>query len=143
MSETGLQKRIAGEKSKVIKNGPAEFHENGPALGYNEINKKDEKEVTIKDEIDENRDEKISFLNIISWNKSLTNSGKSVRKRRSRRKEEKSIPDKNQKTILHFYGNKKNVEMAKMGKRKIENDEKEFIGTPSTPNKKFRGENLQ
>ena len=35
------------------------------------------------------------------------------------------------------------VEMAKMGKRKIENDEKELIGTPSTPNKKFRGENLQ
>ena len=127
----------------AAKNRPAEFSKNEPALSYNRNDKKDENEVTIKDESDEKRDEKVSFHDIISWNNFSTNSGKSVRKRRSRRKEEKSIPDKNQKTILHFYGNKKNVEMAKMGKRKIENDEKEFIGTPSTPNKKFRGDKLQ
>ena len=111
-------------------------------MGYNENNKKDEKEVTIKDENNEKKDEKISFHNIISWNNFSTNSGKSVRKRRSRKKEVKSIPDKDQKTILHFYGKKNDVGMAKMRKRKINCDENEIIGMPVTSKKKFRRENI-
>ena len=99
MSKTGLQIKIADERCKLTKNKPAEISNNGPALRQKEKDKNDEKEVTNGGL----KEEKVSFNSILSWDKSSTNTTKSVRRRRRKKWEERSIPDKNQKTILQFF----------------------------------------
>ena len=136
MSKNVLHLKIADERCKLTKNKPAEILNNGPALRQKdkEKAKNDEKEVTNGDI----KEEKVSFNSILSWDKSSTNTTKSVRRRRRKKWEERSIPDKNQKTILHFFGNEKDVEEANKGKRKVEKVSNEIIGMPDTPSKRFR-----